>query len=339
MIKLSICIPTYNRANMLKEALNSIIISAKGFEESIEIIILDNASSDNTKDVAQEFLSGYGFIKYLCHEKTIGGNLNIYEAAKKGTAEYIWIFSDDDKIIPETIKTVLGLIDSGYNLIKYNSSVWTQDFSSCLKASYLPYKKDSVFKSHNELMKKFSLHLGFISSVVFKRDVYFSISSEEYIKFIEYGFPHLYAIYSGLINNCTAYFVSKPLIEQRGLNSEYKTLQWYKYFAEGSTLIFNELNKKGYTITSIINAKNLVLKDYIMHDISFRRRQNMDISGVFKILYDNFKGFLFFWVVCVPELVAPRFLVWIANKIVVVARKFRSCLIRSNNKMIRKISE
>lgn len=329
MIKLSICIPTYNRANMLKVALNSIIISAEGFEESIEIMILDNASSDNTKDIAQEFLTRYGFIKYLCHKKTIDGNLNIYEAAKQGTADYIWIFSDDDKVMPETIKTALGLIDLKYNLIKYNSSMWTQDFSSCLKVSCLPYKKDSAFNSHNELMRKFSLQMGFISSIIFKRDIYFCMRREEYMKFIEYGFSYLYAIYSGLINNCNAYFVSKPLIEQRGLNTEYKTLQWYKYFAEGSTLTLNELNKKGYTINSIINAKNLVLKDYIMHDISFRRRHNMDTSGVFKILYDNYRSFLFFWVVCVPELFAPRFLVWIANKIVLVVRKFRSCLFDS----------
>ena len=51
---LSICIPTYNRAESLRTSLQQ-YVSCKGFDESIEIVISDNASTDDTRKVALEY--------------------------------------------------------------------------------------------------------------------------------------------------------------------------------------------------------------------------------------------------------------------------------------------
>jgi len=47
---LSICIPTYNRAEYLEEAIYN-IVTDDAFCDKVEIIISDNASTDNTKQV------------------------------------------------------------------------------------------------------------------------------------------------------------------------------------------------------------------------------------------------------------------------------------------------
>ena len=64
-IKLSICIATLNRGKYLSETLNSIIPQ---MNSSVEIIIVDGASTDNTQMVVSEFLSKNINIKY-CREE------------------------------------------------------------------------------------------------------------------------------------------------------------------------------------------------------------------------------------------------------------------------------
>src|ERR1035437_6929312 len=55
---LSICIPTYNRAEYLEETILS-IVNQKRFQETseVEIVISDNCSEDNTKQVCEKFIA------------------------------------------------------------------------------------------------------------------------------------------------------------------------------------------------------------------------------------------------------------------------------------------
>lgn len=57
-IILSICIPTYNRAEYLEETILS-IVNQKRFQETseVEIVISDNCSEDNTKQVCEKFIA------------------------------------------------------------------------------------------------------------------------------------------------------------------------------------------------------------------------------------------------------------------------------------------
>ena len=74
----------------------------------------------------------------------------------------------------------------------------------------------------------------------------------------------------------------------------------------GSSFIFEELRKKGYSIASVKRAKYLVLKDDVMHE---------DVSGLFKLMLTYYKDQWFFWVVCVPLLFMPRIFIKIANNL------------------------
>ena len=67
--KLSICIPTYNRALLLKECVESFLPEAVKYD--IPIFISDNASSDNTKDVVEKLREVYPDIIYSRNQSTI----------------------------------------------------------------------------------------------------------------------------------------------------------------------------------------------------------------------------------------------------------------------------
>lgn len=99
-IILSICIPTYNRAEKLQQCLENIICQFKndGIENLIEVVISDNASIDNTTEIVKKFQESFNNIKYFRNEKNIGMDENIINSVVKANGKYCWHIGDDDFI-------------------------------------------------------------------------------------------------------------------------------------------------------------------------------------------------------------------------------------------------
>jgi len=86
--KLSICIPTYNRADYIGETLSS-IISQSG--DDIEIVIVDGASTDNTEGVVNEFQGRFENIHYHREKKNNGVDADLAKSVALAQGEYCWL--------------------------------------------------------------------------------------------------------------------------------------------------------------------------------------------------------------------------------------------------------
>lgn len=114
---LSICIPTYNREKYLKECLES-IVNQKWFNISdIEIVISDNASTDNTKELVHEYQKKYSNIKYHRNEENIGAIKNVFRLPSHANWEYVWYMSDDDMFSDIALDTITPILKQ-----------WSSDF-------------------------------------------------------------------------------------------------------------------------------------------------------------------------------------------------------------------
>lgn len=318
---LSICIPTYNRSKFLSEALDSIIISLKGFEDKVEIIISDNASTDNTIDIIKGYHSKHNFIRYNRNKENVIDK-NFFITASLARGKYIWIFADDDKMEEKAVRNVFNYINQNYNLIICNYSIWDNNFSSILKEKFYRTSKDIYLNDHNKILKELGSTLQFISSIIIEKETFFILDEEEYNSLHEYGISFVFSLYTGIINNANAVLISKPQLQYRGNNSpltDKKT--WYKYFSVGPSILFDELQKKKYSSKSISSAKNITLKKYILHDISFRKRNENNIEGIFAFVYPYYKRQFIFWLAVVPMLYAPKFILVFVNKILLFFRK------------------
>lgn len=71
---LSICIPTYNRAEYLKKSIESIICQNEFINKQIEIVIVDNASTDKTEDVVKHYVEQYDNVIYYRNKRNIGND-------------------------------------------------------------------------------------------------------------------------------------------------------------------------------------------------------------------------------------------------------------------------
>ena len=111
---LSICIPTYNRAKYLKDALDN-ITSDSAFDNRVEIVVSDNASTDETSAVVEMYCNKYSNIKYYKNEKNIK-DYNFYLALSRGTGKYLRLFNDTLKFSNKSLESML------YNISISNES-------------------------------------------------------------------------------------------------------------------------------------------------------------------------------------------------------------------------
>ena len=94
--KLSICIPTYNRVRYLKECLDSVLPQAKARKDEVEVIVIDNASPDDTQTVVQEFIATFDCLKYYRNEKNLGFAGNQVKCIEYAMGNYMPLLCDDD---------------------------------------------------------------------------------------------------------------------------------------------------------------------------------------------------------------------------------------------------
>lgn len=94
--KLQINLITYNRKDKLKKTLDSLLDKNSPVKNSY-ITILDNASTDGSSELIDEYCSKYQNLKHIRHNKNIGGNANICRAFEIANKEYLWVLCDDDE--------------------------------------------------------------------------------------------------------------------------------------------------------------------------------------------------------------------------------------------------
>ena len=121
-VKLSICIPTYNRAGYLRQTVDSVICQAT---EDVEVVISDNASSDNTEEVVRELQSRFPRIVYHRNATNTGADQNYLKVVELASGEYCWLLGSDDVLADTAIETLLKMGGSSdiYLLDRVNMSI------------------------------------------------------------------------------------------------------------------------------------------------------------------------------------------------------------------------
>ena len=117
---LSICFPTYNRAKCIGEQLRRLSLVDHSVLDDVEIIVSDNCSPDETKDVILSYKPKLEF-HYNRNEKNLGPDENYLYCFSHATGKYIWLVGDDDYLLPENLHVVIETLrdkDLGFLYIK-----------------------------------------------------------------------------------------------------------------------------------------------------------------------------------------------------------------------------
>jgi len=119
MPKVSIVIPTYNRAKLLKRAIHSVLNQTY---QDYEIIIVDDGSTDNTEEVVRSFNDNK--VIYIKHERNKGAPAARNTGIRAARGEYVAFQDSDDEWLPEklekqikafkTASTEIGIVYTGF---------------------------------------------------------------------------------------------------------------------------------------------------------------------------------------------------------------------------------
>lgn len=108
----SVVIPTYNRAEFLREAIASVLAQAY---QNFELLILDNCSPDHTSEVVASFKDHR--IKYLRHQCNIHSLANWSYGVYWAKGEYLSILGDDDRYKADFLARRVAAMDQDIQIV------------------------------------------------------------------------------------------------------------------------------------------------------------------------------------------------------------------------------
>jgi glycosyltransferase involved in cell wall biosynthesis len=165
--KVSVCVPTYNRAPLLKAFLPTILSQTL---QDFEIIICDNCSTDNTTEVALACTDPR--VSYYRNDANLGpfGNMNRLLTLARG--EYVVIVHDDDLYLPDFLEREAAMLDANPGVGMVHCAVWETDEDGSRRRAERAYPTTRVLDGKREFVHWLQGHNVCCSSVMARRTVY-----------------------------------------------------------------------------------------------------------------------------------------------------------------------
>lgn len=110
---LSVIVPNYNHAKYLDFSLPSIL---KQSFQPLEVIVLDDASTDNSVEVIRGYAAKTPLVRLVQNEKNLGVMPNLNKGVGLARGQYVFIGSADDEVLP-------GLFEKSMNLLAAHPQV------------------------------------------------------------------------------------------------------------------------------------------------------------------------------------------------------------------------
>lgn len=174
-MKISICIPQYNRIQYLKISLLKI---AEQKEAKIEIVISDDASTDDTSLQIEELKKTYPFpINYFRFESNQGYDRNLRKSLELASGDYCFILGNDDTLLDNKVIN---------RLTKFIQENNYPDVGFCNSADYLniddvqirAQQTANIGTGANIALKYYS-SFSFVAGLIFKKSAFDSVNTSK----------------------------------------------------------------------------------------------------------------------------------------------------------------
>lgn len=226
--KLSICIPTFNRAKYLPELLDS-IINQVDVDDPVEICISDNASTDSTKDVIINYQKEYPNIVYFRWSENMGADRNYLKCVEIAHGEYCWLMGSDDAITEGAIFKIFEYLKLNCDVLLCEAIVCDVNLQPNYRKKWLPMvNSDTVYNLKNdEDFIQYSFFAGsteaffsFISIIIFLREKWLSVECSHDV--IGTAYSHVYMLLSfDKFDRFRLMYITQPFVYQRSYNDSF----------------------------------------------------------------------------------------------------------------------
>jgi hypothetical protein len=143
--KVSVCIPAYNYGRYLKTCVTSVLAQAY---EDYEIILVDNASTDETAEVAHSFNDPR--VRYFRNANTVSAVENHNKAFSLAQGEYIALLAADDEFLPDRLFRCVELLNRYPEVGLVYSALIIVDAEGNAVETVCPYLQDHIMPGKQE---------------------------------------------------------------------------------------------------------------------------------------------------------------------------------------------
>ncbi|KPQ34113.1 MAG: Glycosyltransferases involved in cell wall biogenesis [Phormidesmis priestleyi Ana] len=212
--QVSVCIPTYNRANILPYAVKSVLNQTYS---NFELLICDDASPDHTAEVVAQWHDPR--IRYIRHPQNIQRSRNMrsgYEAAK---GEYFIKFDDDDALTPTFLEKTVAILNAQPEVDFVCTDHWVinarnERDEAATAANSAKWRKDRLGNGViDDLITETFVHQSLqVGSSLFRKR---SLNAVDFMRFEADGCEDFDLLVRCAIAGQTAYFIPERLMEYR----------------------------------------------------------------------------------------------------------------------------
>ena len=289
MTTASVIIPTYNYANFICDAIKSVMEQTFP-KEQIEIIVVDDGSTDNTRQILQPFIEE-GLIKYF-FQKNNGKASATKLAIEKSGGKYIFNLDADDYFLPDKISKSINIFQSDENIVHVASPalISNQDKQEIKRENIPPDILDKPIEGSwlLEYFYKLNILYGGGTTYAAKSSVLKKINIPVGVDMYIDEFMILAVLPMG-----KSYFIKEPLSVWRVHGNNYSAR---RSGIEYDALKSQRLLKSSAEMLRFLEHQNynsLIVKIYKLKDltrlITFKERINKkSISDIFAYAYQVF---------------------------------------------------
>jgi abequosyltransferase len=247
-IKLSVCIPTYNRAAFIGETLESILSQVSG---AIEVVVVDGASTDGTPEVVASYQKRFTNLIYRRGAQNMGVDRDMATAVELALGEYCWLMSSDDLITRGAISKVLDEIKSGAEIYLCGVTLCNSNMQPIRDTQFLSGRRADdqfdltdreQFLTYLNLATSNNALFCYMSSIVFRRLSWINVDYNE--RFSGTGYAHVFKLFSFIRNRCLVKYIPSALVLNRAGNDSFSSQGIEKRYMldfDGYLMLANEL--------------------------------------------------------------------------------------------------
>lgn len=167
---LSIVIPTYNRAELLRFLLESIVSDFPTWPKDLQLVIMDNASTDGTAAVIEEFVDRGIPLESRRHSENLGMDANLAACFEVATGDYFWQLGDDELLYKGTAQYVLNFCRvNDFGLLHIDSAPLVAGQQVEQSQRLAPADKRCSALDSAQMIRSANVYLTFISANVINR--------------------------------------------------------------------------------------------------------------------------------------------------------------------------
>jgi glycosyltransferase involved in cell wall biosynthesis len=311
-MKLSICIPTYNRSAHLANCLASIIFNKQeNADIEFQVCVSNNCSTDSTEQVVRDAQESID-IRYNKNQTNIGIPRNFLKVIDMADGEFIWLIGDDDLLMPTAIEELHKLfseytdVDFFYINSFHLTTKYVFSYPQPFDIKKLPYNmkpfsnwpKSGEMKFLDLINPKISFDFlaGMYLSVFRKKDWEENvavlnanaITDVQIFSHFDNTIPHV-KIFAKAFANSKAFFNSKPLSVCLTGAREWAPMYPLVHSVRLVEAL-NEYKKNGLTVWQYMRCKNYALNNFIPDLVSMfinKERTGFVYISPFRLILNN----------------------------------------------------